>query len=67
MEDKTEMAGLTADIVAAYVGNDAVPVADLTNIINDVHKAFGKCRRGQGGTAAGRAQAGCAGAPLRDA
>lgn len=40
MEDKAEIVGLTADIVAACVGNDAVPASDLTSLIKDVHKAL---------------------------
>ena len=47
MEDKTEIAGLTVDIVAAYVGNNAVPVADLTNLITDVHKALANAVEGK--------------------
>ncbi|MGX5665567.1 MucR family transcriptional regulator [Rhizobium daejeonense] len=31
---------LTADIVAAYVSNHVVPVADLANLISDVHSAL---------------------------
>ncbi|MBB4065758.1 MucR family transcriptional regulator [Gellertiella hungarica] len=31
---------LTAEIVAAYVGNHVVPVADLPNLIADVHAAL---------------------------
>ncbi|AXV14747.1 transcriptional regulator [Neorhizobium sp. SOG26] len=31
---------LTADIVAAYVSNHVVPVADLSNLISDVHGAL---------------------------
>lgn len=31
---------LTADIVAAYVGNHVVPVADLAGLIADVHAAL---------------------------
>ena len=40
MENKTEIVELTADIVAAYVGNNAVPSADLPSLINDVHRAL---------------------------
>ena len=32
MENKTELVDLTADIVAAYVGNNAVPATDLPNL-----------------------------------
>jgi predicted transcriptional regulator len=40
MENKTELVDLTADIVAAYVGNNAVPATDLPNLINDVYRAL---------------------------
>ena len=40
MENKTEIVELTADIVAAYVGNNAVPSAELPSLINDVYKAL---------------------------
>jgi predicted transcriptional regulator len=33
---------LTADVVAAYVSNNPVPVGDLPNLIGDVHAALGK-------------------------
>lgn len=38
--DKTEMAVLTAEIVAAYVGNNVVPVSELPALIRDVHTAM---------------------------
>ncbi len=38
--DKTEMAVLTAEIVAAYVGNNVVPVSELPALIKDVHTAM---------------------------
>ena len=31
---------LTADIVSAYVGNNAVPAGDLPSLINDVYRAL---------------------------
>jgi predicted transcriptional regulator len=40
MENKTEIVELTADIVAAYVANNAVPSSDLSALINDVYKAL---------------------------
>lgn len=40
MENKTEIVELTSDIVAAYVGNNAVPSSDLPNLINDVYRAL---------------------------
>jgi len=39
-ENKTEIVELAADIVAAYVGNNAVPSGELPNLINDVYKAL---------------------------
>lgn len=33
---------LTADVVAAYVSNNPVPVGELPNLIADVHSALGK-------------------------
>lgn len=33
---------LTADVVAAYVSNNSVPVADIATLISDVHSALGK-------------------------
>ncbi len=40
MENKTEIVELTSDIVAAYVGNNAVPSADLPSLINEVYRAL---------------------------
>ena len=48
MEDKTEIVELTADIVAAYVGNNAVPSSDLPSLINDVHRALAGAVSGVG-------------------
>ncbi len=36
------LAELTADVVAAYVSNNSVPVGDLPNLIADVHSALGR-------------------------
>ncbi len=33
---------LTADVVAAYVSNNPVPVAELPNLIADIHAALGR-------------------------
>ncbi len=38
---------LTADVVAAYVSNNPVPVSELPNLIADIHAALGRV----GGTA----------------
>ena len=40
MENKIEVVELAADIVAAYVGNNAVPASDLPVLINQVHSAL---------------------------
>ena len=33
---------LTADVVAAYVSNNPVPVSELPNLIADIHAALGR-------------------------
>ncbi|MBO3759373.1 MucR family transcriptional regulator [Ciceribacter sp. L1K23] len=38
--DRNLLVELTADIVAAYVGNHVVPVGDLSGLIADVHTAL---------------------------
>ncbi len=38
--DQTELQSLTARVVAAYVGNNSVPVHDLPTLINSVQAAF---------------------------
>ncbi len=40
-EDNSELASLTADIVAAYVSNNEVPASDLGTLISSVHTALG--------------------------
>jgi len=40
MEDKSELAALTADVIAAYVGNNSVPAAELGQLIASVHGAL---------------------------
>lgn len=40
MEEKTEVIGMTAEIVSAYVGNNTVSAADLPGLIQSVHKAL---------------------------
>jgi predicted transcriptional regulator len=49
MEDTESMRGnngalieLTADVVAAYVSNNPVPVSELPTLIADVHSALGR-------------------------
>lgn len=40
MENKAELVELTAEIVAAYVGNNPVSTSDLPGVINEVHRAL---------------------------
>lgn len=40
MEERAEIIEMTADIVSAYVGNNAVAAADLPNLIQAVHRAL---------------------------
>jgi len=40
MENKTELVELAVDVVAAYVGNNAVTASDLPNLIKEVHSAL---------------------------
>ncbi len=56
MEKNAEVVELAADIVAAYVGNNAVPANDLPNLINQVYSALA-------GAVSGAAQAEAAKTP----
>src|SRR5262245_7446252 len=40
MDNRSELVEYTADIVAAYVGNNSVPVTELPSLINDVIRAL---------------------------
>jgi predicted transcriptional regulator len=40
MEDKSEIVEMTTDIVAAYVGNNTVAVADLPALIQSVYRSL---------------------------
>ncbi|HEY7750467.1 MAG TPA: MucR family transcriptional regulator [Aestuariivirgaceae bacterium] len=40
MNEKPEILALTADIVAAFVGKNPIPAADLREVINDVYRAL---------------------------
>jgi predicted transcriptional regulator len=40
MEERSEIIEMTADIVSAYVGNNAVGAADLPALIHAVHQAL---------------------------
>ncbi len=46
MEDKSEIAGLTADVVAAYVGNNSVPATELAQLIGSVYRALAAAATG---------------------
>ena len=46
MENKAEIAELTADIVAAYVGNNVVPASDVSGLIGEVFKALNNAVKG---------------------
>lgn len=48
-QERDLLAELTADVVAAYVGNNPVQMADLPSLIGDVHSAL---NRTMGGAAA---------------
>lgn len=39
-KNNSELVGLAADIVAAYVGNNPVPVTNLPSLINEVYRAL---------------------------
>ena len=46
MDDKTNLAELTADVVAAYVANNPVPVNSLPELIKEVHTALDSASKG---------------------
>ncbi len=46
MEDKSNLAELTADVVAAYVANNPVPANNLPSLIQEVHKALDSAAKG---------------------
>jgi len=45
---KTDLLGLTSEIVAAHVANNSVAVGDLPKLIHDVHRALMSIDDGQG-------------------
>ena len=47
---------LTADVVAAYVSNNSVPVSELANLISDVHAALGRVGSAQAAAPAAPAE-----------
>ena len=40
MDEKSELIGMTADIVSAYVGNNSVATSDLPGLIQNVFRAL---------------------------
>ncbi len=46
MDDKSEIIGMTADIVAAYVGANSVEAGDLPALIQSVHRAIANVASG---------------------
>lgn len=46
MEDESNIAELTADVVAAYVANNPVPANNLASLIEDVHRALDSASKG---------------------
>ncbi|HUO23568.1 MAG TPA: MucR family transcriptional regulator [Caulobacteraceae bacterium] len=46
MDEKSEIIEMTADIVSAYVGNNAVAAADLPSLIQHVHGALANVSNG---------------------
>ena len=47
MEQRANLADLTADVVAAYVANNPVPIGNLAGLIKDVHAALSSAAIGQ--------------------
>src|SRR4051794_3735553 len=47
MSEKSEFIELTADIVAAYVGNNSVSAAELPKLIQSIHDAISGVSTGQ--------------------
>ena len=52
MEEKIELANLTADIVAAYVSNNPLPPGNLPDVIREVHTALTLVSSAEGAQAA---------------
>jgi predicted transcriptional regulator len=46
MDDKSEIIEMTADIVSAYVGNNAIATADLPALIQSIHRALASVSSG---------------------
>ncbi len=47
MEQDNTLIEMTADVVAAYVGKNALPSSDLPALIRDVHGALSKAHSGE--------------------
>lgn len=47
LEQNANLAELTADVVAAYVANNPVPIGNLAALIKDVHAALASAANGQ--------------------
>ncbi|MCK9549361.1 MucR family transcriptional regulator [Aquamicrobium sp.] len=45
-EARTDLTGLTAEIVGAYVSNNSVPASELSRIIAETHAAISALQRG---------------------
>lgn len=50
-EHNSDLIELTADLVAAYVSNNPIPVGELTALIASVHSSLTKVADGSGSTA----------------
>ena len=46
MDEKSEIIEMTADIVSAYVGNNAVSAGELPNLIQSIHRALASVSTG---------------------
>lgn len=51
---RSDLRELTADVVAAYVAKNSVPVGELTGLIGSVHDALASLKGGPDGSARGR-------------
>ncbi len=47
MNNKSEIVELTAEIVAAYVGNNTVPSAELPSLIDNIYRALAAATNGE--------------------
>lgn len=56
MNEKADLIEMTADIVSAYVGNNAVAPADIPTLIQRIHAALGDVANGTGAAALAKAE-----------